>query len=94
MITVLPTPAPPNYATLIKNAIIAQFNGENNNTPAGIGSSILSLSYTGAIFAAVPGVSLVSVLVGTTGPATLNEVTMGIDQQPTIDASNISVTAI
>jgi uncharacterized phage protein gp47/JayE len=88
------TSLPSNYATLIKNAIIAQFNGENNNTPAGIGSSILSLSYTGAIFAAVPGVSLVSVLVGTNGPATLNEVTMGIDQQPTIDASNISVTAI
>jgi hypothetical protein len=85
---------PSNYATLIKNAIIAQFNGENGNTPAGIASLILALSYTGAIFAAVPGVSLVSVLVGLSGPATLNDVTMGIDQEPTLDITNISVVSV
>jgi len=85
---------PSDYATLIKNAIVAQFNGENGNTPAGIASMILALSYTGAIFAAVPGVSLVSILVGLSGPATLNDVTMGIDQAPTLDVSNIVVTAI
>jgi len=85
---------PSDYATLIKNAIVAQFNGENGNTPAGIASMILALSYTGAIFAAVPGVSLVSILVGLSGPATLNDVTMGIDQAPTLDVSNITVTAI
>ena len=85
---------PSDYATLIKNAIVAQFNGENGNTPAGIASMILALSYTGSIFAAVPGVSLVSILVGLSGPATLNDVTMGIDQAPTLDVSNIVVTAI
>jgi xanthine dehydrogenase molybdopterin-binding subunit B len=85
---------PSGYATLIKNAIIAQFNGENNNTPAGIASLILALSYTGAIFAALPSVALVSVLVGLSGPATLNDVTMGIDQVPTLSAGNITVTAI
>ena len=85
---------PSDYATLIKNAIVAQFNGENGNTPAGIASMILALSYTGAIFAAVPGVSLVSILVGLSGPATLNDVTMGIDQAPTLDVANITVTAI
>ena len=85
---------PSDYATLIKNAIVAQFNGENGNTPAGIASMILALSYTGAIFAAVPGVSLVSILVGLSGPATLNDVTMGIDQAPTLDVSNITVTAV
>jgi uncharacterized phage protein gp47/JayE len=85
---------PSDYATLIKNAIVAQFNGENGNTPAGIASMILALSYTGAIFAAVPGVSLVSILVGLSGPATLNDVTMGIDQAPTLDVSNVVVAAI
>ena len=85
---------PSDYATLIKNAIVAQFNGENGNMPAGIASMILALSYTGSIFAAVPGVSLVSILVGLSGPATLNDVTMGIDQAPTLDVSNIVVTAI
>jgi uncharacterized phage protein gp47/JayE len=85
---------PSDNATLIKNAIVAQFNGENGNTPAGIASMILALSYTGAIFAAVPGVSLVSILVGLSGPATLNDVTMGIDQAPTLDVSNITVTSV
>ena len=85
---------PSDYATLIKNAIVAQFNGENGNTPAGIASMILALSYTGAIFAAVPGVSLVSILVGLSGPATLNDVTMGIDQAPTLDVSNIMVGSV
>jgi hypothetical protein len=85
---------PSDYATLIQNAIIAQFNGENNNTPAGIASQILSLSYTGAIFAALPGVSLVSVFVGLSSSPTGYDVTMGIDQQPTLSSADISVTAI
>ena len=85
---------PADYVTLIQNAILAQFNGENGNTPAGIAAFILSLSYTGAIFSALPGVSLVSVLVGLTGPATQNDITMGIDQQPTLNVSDILVTAV
>jgi hypothetical protein len=85
---------PSDYVTLIQTAVLAQFNGQNGNTPAGIASLILALSYTGAIFAAVPGVSLVSVLVGLSGPATLYDVTMGIDQQPTLDSSNVTVSAI
>lgn len=85
---------PSDYVTLIQNAVLAQFNGQNGNTPAGIASLILALSYTGAIFAAVPGVSLVSVLVGLSGPATLYDITMGIDQQPTLSAADVIVSAI
>jgi uncharacterized phage protein gp47/JayE len=85
---------PSNYATLIQNAIIAQFNGENGNTPAGIASLILALSYTGAIFAAVPGLSLVSIFVGLTASPIGYEAAMGIDQVPTLSSANISVVAI
>jgi hypothetical protein len=85
---------PSDYATLIQNAIIAQFNGENGNTAAGIASLILALSYTGAIFAAVPGISLVSVFVGLTASPTGYEAAMGIDQVPTLSAVNVVVTAI
>lgn len=82
---------PSDYAALIQNAIIAQFNGENGNTPAGIASLILALSYTGAIFAAVPGLSLVSIFVGLTASPTSYEAAMGIDQVPTLSSADISV---
>ncbi len=85
---------PSDYATLIQNAVIAQFNGQNNNTPAGIASLILASSYYGAVIAAVPGISLLSILVGLTAPGSVYDVTMGIDQQPTLSISDITVTAV
>lgn len=88
------TGLPSNYATLIQNAIIAQFNGENGNTPAGIGSLILASSYYGAIMNAVLGIQLVSVLVGLTASPTGYDVQMGIDQEPTLDAANITVAIV
>ena len=84
---------PSGYATLIQNAIIAQFNGENNNTPAGIASQIIALSYVGAIIAAIPNITLVSVFVGLTGSPSTYDVTIGIDQVPTLTATDISVAA-
>lgn len=85
---------PSDYVTLIQNAIIAQFNGENNNAPAGIASTIVGLTYVGAIIAAIPGVVPISIFVGLTGSPTAYEITMGIDQIPTLDASNVVVTAV
>lgn len=85
---------PSNYATLIQNAIIAQFNGENGNTPAGIASLILASGYYGAVLNAVPGVTLISILVGLTASPTGYEAQMGIDQVPTLSASDITVTAV
>ena len=85
---------PSDYATLIQNAILAQFNGENGNTPAGIASLILALNYTGAILAAVPGLSLISIFVGLSSSPTGYDVTMGIDQQPTLESAHITVNAI
>jgi hypothetical protein len=94
-VTVTNAPAlPSDYATLIQNAIIAQFNGENGNTPAGIASLILALSYTGAIFAAIPGLSLVSIFVGLTASPTGYEAAIGIDQVPTLSSADISVVSI
>ena len=85
---------PSNYVALIKAAILAQFNGKNDNTPAKIASMVLASKYYGAVLSAVSGVTLVSILVGLTSPATLYDVTMGIDQEPTLDTSNISVVAL
>ena len=84
---------PSNYATLINNAIIAQFNGQNGNTPAGIASLILASSYYAAILNAVPGVTLVSAFVGFASSPSGFDCQLGIDQEPTISAGNISVVA-
>ena len=72
---------------------LAQFNGENENTPAGIGSLITASSYYAAVL---------SVLVGTgatlgvhlrrmTASPTGFEAQIGIDQEPTLSAGNITV---
>ncbi|MBU6232460.1 baseplate J/gp47 family protein [Patescibacteria group bacterium] len=85
---------PSNYATTIQNAIIAQFEGQNNNTPAGIASLILAGNYYGAVLAALPGVELVSIFVGLAASPTGYDVQMGIDQEPTLSAADITVTVL
>ncbi len=85
---------PSDYVTLIQNAIVAQFNGQNGNTPAGIASLILASGYYGAVLNAVPGVTLISILVGLTASPTGYEAQVGIGQVPTLQVSAITVTAI
>jgi uncharacterized phage protein gp47/JayE len=86
---------PSGVATLIQNAIIAQFNGQNNNTPAGIASLILASSYYAAVLSVLlanaPGVALVSILIGFSASPTGFEVQMGIDQSPTLTSGDIAV---
>jgi hypothetical protein len=86
------TGIPSNYVTLIQNAILAQFNGQNNNTPAGIASLILAGNYYAAVLNAVPGIQLVSIFVGVTASPTGYDVQMGIDQEPTLSIVDITVT--
>lgn len=84
---------PSGLAALIQAAIIAQFNGENDNTPAGIASLITASSFYAAVLAVLvgTGVSLVSIFVGLTASPTGFECQIGIDQTPTLDAGNITV---
>ena len=84
---------PANIAALIQNAIIAQFNGSNGNARARIGSTIIAAQYYAAVAAVGNNVVLLSVQVGIS-VANLNEVGVGIDQTPSVSASNISVTLV
>jgi hypothetical protein len=86
---------PANIATLIQNAIIAQFNGTNGSQRARIASLILATSYYGVIAGVATNVMLLSVLIGTSAnTATATSVQAGIDQAPSISAANISVTLV
>lgn len=84
---------PSNTAALIKAAIVAQFEGTNGSSPAKMGSLIAAANYYCPILASVPNLELLSVLVGLVTP-TLNSVIMGIDQEPTLNTSDISVTLV
>lgn len=84
---------PADIVTLVKNAIISAFGGGDGGARARIGSRILASRYYAPIQAVSTYVEIISVLIGTS-TATLNSVTAGIDQRPTIDASNISVTLV
>ena len=84
---------PSNITQLVQNAIIARFNGTDGTTRERIGSIILASRYYGAVVSVAPNVGLISILIGTSSP-TLSQVSVGIDQKPTLSASDISVTLV
>lgn len=87
------TALPSDIIDLVKNAIIARFNGTDGTTRERIGALILASRYYGAIATVAPAASVISILIGTT-TATLNQVLVGIDQRPTVSASDITVTLV
>ena len=77
----------------VKAAIIARFNGVDNTARERIGAIVLSSRYYGAVAAVNTNIALLSINVGTTTP-NLTQVQVGIDQQPTVQASDITVTFV
>lgn len=84
---------PADVSESVKAAIVAKFTGADGTTRERIGSAIFASRYYAAVAAAVPGVAVVSLLIGTS-TATLTRVDIGIDQYPTLDAADISVTLV
>ena len=84
---------PSNIVTLVKNAIIARFNGADGATRERIGATILASRYYGAVVSVASNVSLLDVLIGTSSP-TLTQINVGIDQRPTVSAADITVTLV
>jgi hypothetical protein len=87
---------PANITTLVQNAIIASFSGEDNSPGAGIAQTIYASRYYANIAAIGQYVEILSVLVGLTNlaGATNTYQPIGIDQLPTIAANQISVTLV
>ena len=85
---------PSNIVTLIQNAIIAQFNGTNGSVRARIGSAILAAQYYATVAGVAPQVVLLGIQVGITSPGAAEQVQVGIDQAPTLDSVNITVTLV
>ncbi|WP_186181717.1 baseplate J/gp47 family protein [Burkholderia gladioli] len=84
---------PSNIIQLARNAIISAFNGSDGGARARSGGTIYSGRYFPGLMAIDPSVEPLSVQMGFT-TANQNSLQMGIDQTPTIDPSNISVTLV
>lgn len=87
---------PANIETLIQDAIIAQFQATNTSgaAPAKMKSTIIGATYYAAILASYNPLTLLSVFVGLAAAPTATQVIMGIDQEPTISADNITVSLV
>lgn len=82
---------PANAVTLVQNAVIASFNGEDGGTRARIGSWLFASRYVANIQALGSWAQIYSIQIGISA-ATLTSILMRIDQVPTLSTSNISVT--
>jgi hypothetical protein len=85
---------PSNITTLVQNAIISAFNGQDGGSRARIGSTLYAGRYFAGISAIGSGVQLLSVGIGTAANPTATTLALGIDQLPTLSASNIAVTLV
>lgn len=84
---------PANIHTLVQQAIIAQFTGQTQGSlRERIGAQVLASRYFGPIQAIGPEVSILTITIGFTSSPVSASLQMGIDQQPTISATDITVT--
>ena len=89
------TQLPSNIIALVQQAIIQSFNGEDGGTTAGINQTLVSGRYYANVTAISPYVEVLEILLGFTAiGATLTSVTLGVDEMPTISASQIAVTLV
>jgi hypothetical protein len=82
---------PSNAVTLVQNAVIASFNGQDGGPKARIGSWLFATRYVANIEALGAWAQIYGIQLGI-GSANLNSLLMQINQIPTITAANISVT--
>lgn len=82
---------PADIAVLITNAIIAAFSGSDGGSRARIGSAIYAGRYYAGVAAANSNVNIQSITMGLDASAAATSLTFGVDQRPTLDATNIQV---
>ena len=86
---------PANIVTLVQNAILSSFYGQDGGIPAGINQTTFSGRYYANVTAINQNVDVLSILLGFSAiGATLTSLTFGIDELPTLSASQIVVTLV
>ena len=85
---------PANIIDLVRVAIVDAFNGGDGGARARIGSSIFAGRYYSPVASASPGANIQTITLGFTTPGLDTSITLGIDQRPTLDANDITVTLV
>jgi hypothetical protein len=85
---------PSNIVSLVQNAVLASFNGQDGGTAVGINSTTYSGRYYANINAISPAVNVIEVYLGLSASPSTLLIAFGIDQLPTISASNIAVVLV
>lgn len=81
---------PSNVVQLATQSIIDTLNGTNGAQRARMGGEIFASSYYGPIASISNAVSIVGIKIGTT-TTTLDSLNIGIDQEPVVSATDITV---
>lgn len=84
---------PGNIVALTKAAVIATFNGVDGSQRARAGGQIFASNFYAGVASIGSSVSIIQIKIGIVMP-TLDSVSVGIDQTPTIQESNITVTLV
>jgi len=83
---------PSNIVTLVQQAVIAQFTGQTQGSlRERCGAQVLASRYFGPVQAIGSEVSILTITIGFNSSVGQASLQMGIDQEPTIQASNIAV---
>jgi len=85
---------PANITQLVQNAVIQSFNGQDGGIAVGINTTTYSGRYYANINAINPNVNVIEVYLGLSASPTTLSIAFGIDQLPTIAASQIVVTLV
>lgn len=86
---------PANIVALTQAAVVASFTGADGSQRARTASTVLAGKFYAPVAAIAPTVNVISVLLSLSPASpTLTNVTLGIDQFPTLQLSDVSVTLV
>lgn len=89
------TALPSDIVQLVQAAVVASFNGTDGSKRARTGSTVLAGKFYAPVSAIGPEVNVIQILLSLSPDSpTLTNVTLGIDQFPTLQASDVDVTLI
>ena len=88
------TDLPLDIVMQVKAAITSAFIGEDGGQRVRIGSEVFASRFVNAVSKIAPSVLVLSIKIGTTTPALLDSLLIGIDQAPTVTDADITVALV